>query len=425
LAVPPKGGATSVSVIQLALDLVLDAGVTLRAVPRVLAALGNWLADTLGLPAWTSARWWLLRLGYYALTCPKEQADDWAYLLDHTVQIGTVKMFVVLGVRLSQLPYPQRCLGHEDVQLLALVPMEHSTGLAVDDQLEQVAARTGVPRLLVSDHGSDVKKGVELYCTRHPQTAATYDLAHKGACCLERRLEADERWQTFVTRLGETKARVRQTPEAALLAPSLRPKARYMNLGPVLRWGQRLLRLLDRGVAGGAVVERAESKYGWLREYRAALTEWGQWQDVTQQAVGYVRSRGHYWGVGAELAAQLAALPLADSSRLLADELSDFVADQAAQARPGERLVASTEVLESCLGKLKTLERQQAKSGFTGLVLSLGALVGTWTAETITEALEATPLKAVKSWCAKQLGPSVQAQRRAAFAGLESETKPG
>ena len=40
------------------MDLILDAGVSLRAVPRVLAALGHWLADTLWLPDWTRARWW-------------------------------------------------------------------------------------------------------------------------------------------------------------------------------------------------------------------------------------------------------------------------------------------------------------------------------------------------------------------------------
>jgi hypothetical protein len=41
--------------------------------------------------------------------------------------------------------------------------------------------------------------------------------------------------------------------------------------------------------------------------------------------------------------------------------------------RIGERLPGTTEVLESCFGKLKGLEDGQSKSGFTGLVLSLGA----------------------------------------------------
>ena len=60
--------------------------------------------------AWTTVRCWLMRLGLYALLRPLEQANDWAYLIDHTVQIGTVKCFAVVGVRLSQLPYPRRCL---------------------------------------------------------------------------------------------------------------------------------------------------------------------------------------------------------------------------------------------------------------------------------------------------------------------------
>src|SRR5208337_225606 len=50
--------------------------------------------------------------------------DDCAYLIDHTVQIGTVKCFAVVGVRLSQLPYPSRCLQRQDLVLIALTPMQ-------------------------------------------------------------------------------------------------------------------------------------------------------------------------------------------------------------------------------------------------------------------------------------------------------------
>ena len=109
----------------------------------------------------------------------------------------------------------------------------------------------------------------------------------------------------------------------------------------------------------------------------------------------------------------------------LADEIERFVAEQSAAARPGERFVGSTEALESCFGKLKELERQQAQSGFTGMVLSLGALLGKWTEETVRTALERTPWKAVTAWCAKHLGESLQAKRNKAFAAPQPETKPG
>ena len=59
------------------------------------------------------------------------------------------------------------------------------------------------------------------------------------------------------------------------------------------------------------------------------------------------------------------------------------------------------------------------------MVLSLGALLGKWTEETVRTALERTPRKAVTAWCAQHLGESLQAKRNHAFAASEPETKPG
>ena len=104
--------------------------------------------------------------------------------------------------------------------------MEHSTGEAVHRELERVVDRIGVPRLIVSDHGSEVKKGIERFREHHPTPATTYDMAHKGACLLKHRLGADPRWAEFVAQLGRTKAHVQHTELAPLMGPALRPKAR-------------------------------------------------------------------------------------------------------------------------------------------------------------------------------------------------------
>ena len=70
-------------------------------------------------------------------------------------------------------------------------------------------------------------------------------------------------------------------------------------------------------------------------------------------------------------------------------------------------------------GKLKTLERQESKSGLTGLVLSLGALLGTWSNSRLKAALDQTPVKQVESWLQELFPESVQSQRRLAFAEAE------
>src|SRR5262249_57268835 len=137
----------------------------------------------------------------------------------------------------------------------------------------------------------------------------------------------------------------------------------------------------------------------------------------------FVRRRGRYVGAGFDLAAALPAA--AGSAGELRAELIHFVRCESLKARLGERLPGTTEGLESCLGKLKALEDGQSKSGFTRLLLSLGAMVSDWTAEAIGEALERCRIRDVAAWCRKMLGRSVQSQRREAYRRSGGATEPG
>jgi hypothetical protein len=45
------------------------------------------------------------------------------------------------------------------------------------------------------------------------------------------------------------------------------------------------------------------------------------------------------------------------------DQLLDFVKNESLKTQPEERLLASSEIIESVPGKMKRLEQDQAKSG--------------------------------------------------------------
>jgi hypothetical protein len=422
----PVGGRWPSWCIALAVQLVTAVKLSIRSIPRVFTLVfGSLTGRPLdAMMSWTTVRCWLMRLGLYALRRPLERADDWAYLIDHTIQMGTVKCFAVVGLRLSE--WPDRCLCHGDLCLVALVPMEHSTGATVKRALEQAEQRTGVPRLIVSDQGGDVLGGIVRYCQKHPRTVATCDAAHKGANQLRQLLEADERWAGFVAHLGQTKAKLQQTSLACCMGPRLRPKARFMNLAAPLRWARWCLRLVDgslpegkpltdrqQAVLAGIDRRELESKLGWLREYREAVEEWSQGHAVIQVVVRQVRRHGIDRDTVACLRQQLDELKLLPSARDTAEAMIRFVEEQAWVARlGGERLIGSTEVLESVFGDWKNLQGQQSDSGMTGLMLVLGALVSAWTPEEIKVALDATPWKAVQAWVDDQVGVTVQAQRR-------------
>jgi hypothetical protein len=421
---PPARGSTPLGIIHVCCQLVVGAGVALRAVPRVLGIVWGDAGPNASLPEASTVRWWLQRLGLFALREPLEQAEDWAWIIDHSIQLGDTKVCVVLGVRLSQLPPIGQALRHEDVHPLAVLPVQSSTGETVAKQLQEVACRTGNPRQITSDRGADVKKGGELFAARHPGVALVWDAAHHGACLLKRRLEADPRWSVFVARLGQTKASIQQTSDAHLLAPGLRPKARYMNLAPVLKWSRRMLDLLDRGVAGGAASARAEARYGWLREYREAIEEWSRCEATVRHSVEFFRTRGVYVGCVEELSVELSSLAANEQDASLTEAWLDYARTSSASARPGERLLASTEVIESLFGKWKSLEGQASRSGITSYVLSLGAVVGRWPLSRIKTALEATPVKHVVAWIAEHLPTTVQSQRRLAFSTPVNKPPP-
>jgi hypothetical protein len=406
-------------VISLFLRLVLVAGVSLRAAPRVLQTINQALGLSLPVPCWTAGRLWLLRLGHAMLTAPRLVAEDWVWLIDHSVQIGQDKCLVILAVRAADLPEPGQSLRHEDLELIELLPAPSWTRAEVDQALEKSVERTGsVPRAIVNDHGVDLAGGVALFRQRHPQTVEVYDAKHKAACLLRARLERDPRWQAFQTRVAQTRCAVQQTELAFLTPPGPKPKARFMNLERQLAWARRVLANLREptAVRKFTTVRRLREKFGWAAAFEADVTEWSQWQQVVDAMVALINSHGIYQGVAEVLASQLSQLDaLVSSARSLGEELVQFVRSQESLVRPGERLPGSTEVLESCFGKFKQLEKQHARGGFTQLLLGFGALLADVTTEVVRHAMQASRTLDVRRWVADTLGVTVFAQRKIAY----------
>jgi hypothetical protein len=413
-------------VISLFLRLVLDAGVSLRAVPRVLTTINQTLGLFLPVPCWTTGRLWLLRLGHAVLTARQPVADDWIWLVDHSVQIGRDKCLVIVGVRVVDLPDPGQSLRHEDLKLIELLPASSWTRAEVDEALENASQRTGsVPRAIVNDHGVDIAGGVAIFQRRHPETVDLYDAKHKAACLLKARLEKNARWQEFQTRVGSTRCAVQQTELAFLSPPAPKPKSRFMNLEPQLTWARRVLANLREPttVKQFATIGRLKEKFGWMNAFESDVIEWSQWQQVADVAVTWVNENGIYQGGAKVMAKQLSQLdPLQDSARRLGSELVAFVRSEEALTRREERLAGSTEVLESCFGKFKQLEKQQCRGGFTQLLLGFGAMLTKLSMELVEGAMQSSRTIDVRRWAAETLGMTVFAQRKLAFAGA---TKTG
>jgi hypothetical protein len=398
---------------------VLEAGSSLRGAAATLALLVGQGLVSVAVPGASAIRSWLLRVGHYALTRPLDRSTPWLWLADHTIQIGTQKILVILGCPLIQIPFGQRALQLSDLQLVALVPMEKSNGALVEAELEHAVQRTGAPRLIVSDQGSDLRKGITDFQSWYPRTNYVPDAAHYGATLLERAWNDQPCWHQFVKELQNTSSKLRQTSAAYLLAPRMRPTARFMNVGVLLRFARRVLKLLLRPVPHATAVEY----YGWLKDYQEDLAIWEREHGLVQTAIELMRMHGLHAGTLPQLTQAWGDIGTRASTVGIAQKWRAYV-ETYRPAKEGERFVTSTEILESSFGKLKRIEREQSQGGMTGLVLALGAIVGTCNAEDLQRALDATPNKKVDNWVSRALGQSMQWFRRQFFGQTKAYQKP-
>jgi len=110
---------------------------------------------------------------------PKIIAEDWCWILDHTIQLGRTKCLLILGIRLCDLPISGQCLRYSDLEPIDLIPVETSTGEIVFTQLEETIAKTGVPKVILSDYGSDLKSGITSFIQKHPHTTYISPLSNR------------------------------------------------------------------------------------------------------------------------------------------------------------------------------------------------------------------------------------------------------
>ena len=138
---------------------------------------------------------------------------------------------------------------------------------------------------------------------------------------------------------------------------------------------------------------------------------------IIHQAEQFVRTKGLYIEAEVDLKKEYTELDLCSKSKEIRDEIIEFVKAEASKAKPEERLLGSSEVIESVFGKQKMIENAQASSGFTGLILSISAIVSKNDQATIEQAMRSIKVKDALDWIGKKIGVTPQAKRKRLLGG--------
>jgi hypothetical protein len=409
---------------MIALCLNLARQIGFRPTVTALQIIFAWLAIEARIPTAETIRGWACRAGVALLEQPLDAADDWIWMADHSNQIGNEKVLQILGIRAADLPSMGQTLSRDKLQVLAVVPGTVWKREDVRREYRKLADRIGPPRFLVCDGAVELHESADTLNTGENETLVLRDFKHFAANAFEKLIGKDQRFAQYLSELGRSRSQIQQTELSHFTPPSVKPKARFMNLGPLLKWGNMVsyhLSTAHSKARADVSADRMNIKLGWVRRYRKYLACWNRCEAVIQTSLKFINEHGVSHGVSEALGATLAELaslwpePCPRSTTLI-EKLVAFVLESEQKLRPGERAWLSTENLESSFGAFKQLEGQQSKGGFTSLVAAMPMLLGeAWTAEKVRTCFSAVSVKQTRAWIKKNLGQTLTSKRRQAY----------
>lgn len=376
------------------------------------------------IPSHDSMRTWACRIGVAMISKEDEPVDDEFWFADHSNQIGAEKVLSILSIRESELPPVGQTLSRSKLKPIHLAVAKDWTTQDVRKHYETLATKRGKPRGLITDGASELRDSADVLQKPGEKLLLIRDMKHKAANIFEQLIGKDDRFAEYQSRLGKTRSRIQQTELSHLTSPKQKPKARFMNLGPILRWGQMISHHLSdphSKAREGISAARMNEKLGWVRDFRPDLTRWSECQQVMQECLSYVGRQGVSAGCAAQMRQSMEESfanwsDVGELAKTMAERLVDYVESIEAELKSGQRVWVLTDNLESSFGAFKQLEGQHSKSGFTGLVAAMPMLLTELNPELVRDALIAVPVSKMKAWVKENLGRTLASRRNQAYA---------
>lgn len=335
-------------------------------------------------------------------------------IIDASIQMGEKKCVLILGARADNLNKTKnRILTLEDLEILSMRIVSTLNNQVVVEMLTEVEEAVGKIIAICSDRGSEILCGVKHFQKKSPETRHIGDTAHRVSNFLENFLEKAPNWKKFRELVTHARRRMQNSLVSGALPPSPRAKARYMNVDTIIIWATDMLLLLDHSPSNPSLdIEELRKYLGWILMYREDIEYWNRLINIGKAARHVVRTEGIHISIADSFEQAISALKIEPKELLFANQLTEFLLIQSKDVKFGEWFIGSSEILESLFGKIKYMEREQRAFGFTTLVLAGMAAVGPLDEKIVTMAMKTVKRSDIDKWAAKEIGQSVQSQRR-------------
>lgn len=388
--------------IQLCIAFKLQSAASFRAIHQIIVAINMYLDISIKAPTHSTVLLWVKKYGYYELTQPKITAEDWIIILDESVQFGQNKLLVIYGIRQSNIDF-NRPLNYQDLTPLALQSKSTWSGQDIKKLLLDTQQHIGgVIKYAVADHGNSIKNALKLMKIPH-----VYDLTHCISLRLEHIYKEDPEFKEFTKQLAYLRATQALGKMSHVLPPAQRVKARFMNLRPISDWGIAALNLID---SYGKQFQSEKNNLAWVNEYRNFIMELALLNEIINDMQMVLKTKGLSKKT---LKACMQILDRGQTKRLRQfKEMMSGYLQQTMGAFPDiDKILCSSDILESSFGKYKNYLQANPMVGITNLCLSISAFTGTLACGELKKAFETTKVNDIDTWTKLNIGKTTLSKR--------------
>jgi hypothetical protein len=404
--------------------LTIQAVVSYRSIPRILeifkqktSYVSTWI------PHFTSIINWNLRLGLGRLKQVGECLKPWVAIIDHSIDIGTKKVLIVLRVPLDTLMKRESALRFEDCECIGLRVSEKVTGETIFVELEAIFNQAGAPATIIKDADRTLNKGVRLWNETQEYTVPVIDdLGHMIANALKFQFSKTAAYKRFTALVSHGAKCLRQTQRAFLMPPKLRSKGRFQSIGKLGKWGEKMREVFAvKGRAKeGSLLAKLRLAFPEFSRSRSFIKRFALTSKIVSDIMKTLKNKGlneNNYKQCYRLSCQLPRNSVV-KKRLQSWLKKNLKVQKKLEKRynlPSLSLLVSSDIIESLFGNFKHIIARSPQADMNRSVLLIPALCGTLDNDVITQAMRSATQNDLKEWEKEHIPYTVQKMRRDFF----------
>jgi hypothetical protein len=396
----PMRHTYSLLVIQVAIVMATQVGISFRAVSKVFVTFNLYFQISLGTPSHTTVMNWTKKLGmahirgkaFYA-------AEKWVLVVDESIQFGNKKLLLAIA-------FPEKRVkegGSLSFKDITPVMMQVSESWKSNDIADAIKASINPEQIsyVISDEGSNLLNGIKSLSCKHIP-----DVNHRFSLIVKNIYENDAIFIRYTKELASMRAKLSMSKYARIVPPNQRIMSRFMNLKPLFEWGVKMLELMDGGALSGEEME----KLAFMNDCRSFVVEtFGIL--CTLEKIQFLLKNEGFNKENAVRALHFFERTHGSSVRTVKEKVSCYF--QAMQlTSKGKTVYCSSDIIESCFGKHKALVKSNKSVGISDLCLCIAAIMGSNDLDDTKAAMENKKIKQIEEWRKEKIPITLFAQKR-------------